>query len=59
MILEKKIFISNQHKKMILGNGIDLLKVSRVKKILDKYGDSFLKKVFSDHEIKENKKKNF
>ena len=41
---------------MILGNGIDLLKVSRVKKMLDKYGDLFLKKVFSDHEIKKNKK---
>ena len=44
---------------MILGNGIDLLKVSRIKKILDKYGDSFLKKVFSDHEIKQNKKNFF
>ena len=44
---------------MILGNGIDLLKVSRIKKALDKYGDSFLKKIFSDHEIKENKKKIF
>ena len=41
---------------MILGNGIDLLKVSRVKKVLDKYGDLFLKKFFSDHEIKKNKK---
>ena len=41
---------------MILGNGIDLLKISRVKNMLDKYGDLFLKKVFSDHEIKKNKK---
>ena len=41
---------------MILGNGIDLLKISRVEKVLDKYGDLFLKKVFSDHEIKNNKK---
>ena len=41
---------------MILGTGIDLLKVSRVKKILDKYGDIFLKKVFSEDEIKKNKK---
>ena len=40
---------------MILGTGIDLLKVSRIKKVLDKYGDIFLKKVFSEHEIKENK----
>ena len=40
---------------MILGIGIDLLKVSRVKKILDKYGDIFLKKVFSEDEMKKNK----
>ena len=40
---------------MILGTGIDLLKVSRIKKVLDKYGDTFLKKVFSEHEIKKNK----
>ena len=41
---------------MILGNGIELLKISRVKKMLDKYGNLFLKKVYSDHEIKKNKK---
>ena len=40
---------------MILGTGIDLLKVSRVKKILDKYCDLFIKKIFSDEEIKNNK----
>ena len=40
---------------MILGTGIDLLKVSRVKKILDKYGDLFIKKIFSDEEMKNNK----
>ena len=40
---------------MILGTGLDLLKVSRVKKILDKYGDLFIKKIFSDEEIKNNK----
>ena len=41
---------------MILGTGIDLLKISRVQKIFDKYGEIFLKKVFSDYEIKTNKK---
>ena len=41
---------------MILGTGIDLLKISRVKKVFDKYGDVFLKKIFSDYEIKKNKK---
>jgi len=40
---------------MILGTGIDLLKVSRIKKILDKYGDIFIKKVFSEDEIKKKK----
>ena len=40
---------------MILGTGIDLLKISRVKKVLNKYGDLFVKKVFSDDEIKNNK----
>ena len=40
---------------MILGTGIDLLKVSRIKKLLDNYGDIFVKKVFSEYEIKKNK----
>ena len=40
---------------MILGTGIDLLKISRIKKILDQYGDSFERKVSSDNEIKRNK----
>ena len=40
---------------MILGTGIDLLKISRVKKVLNKYGDLFVKKVSSDDEIKNNK----
>ena len=40
---------------MILGTGIDLLKVSRIKKLLDNYGDIFVKKVFSEYEIKKIK----
>ena len=40
---------------MILGTGIDLLKVSRIKKLFDNYGDIFVKKVFSEYEIKKNK----
>ena len=36
---------------MIIGIGIDLLKVNRIKKVLDKYGDTFLNKVFTDSEI--------
>ena len=44
---------------MILGTGIDLLKVSRIKKLLDNYGDIFVKKVFSEYEIKKNKNISF
>ncbi|HAR62459.1 MAG: holo-[acyl-carrier-protein] synthase [Candidatus Margulisiibacteriota bacterium] len=32
--------------------GIDIVEVSRIKKIIDAYGDKFLKKVFSAGEIK-------
>ena len=42
---------------MILGIGIDLLKVSRIKRILDQYGNFFLNKVFTNSEI--NSSKNF
>lgn len=41
---------------MILGTGIDLLKVSRIKKILNNYGNNFLNKVFTEVEIKKNNK---
>ena len=32
---------------MILGTGIDLLKISRVEKVLNKYGNIFIKKILS------------
>ena len=41
---------------MILGIGIDLLKVSRIKKILNNYGNNFLNKVFTEVEIRKNNK---
>ena len=41
---------------MILGTGIDLLKISRVEKVLNKYGNIFIKKILSNDEIKKNKK---
>ena len=41
---------------MIIGTGIDLLKISRIKKVLDKFGDNFLKKIFSEYVLKNNKK---
>ena len=42
---------------MILGTGIDLIKVSRVKKALDRYGELFIKKIFSENELKKNSNK--
>ena len=42
---------------MILGTRIDLIKVSRVKKALDRYGEVFIKKIFSENELKKNSNK--
>jgi holo-[acyl-carrier protein] synthase len=44
---------------MIFGIGTDLVEVSRVEKILQKWGEKFLKKVFSQNEIEYCKKKAF
>lgn len=42
---------------MITGSGIDIVEVKRLKKSLSKWGDSFLKKVFTAKEIKVAKKR--
>jgi len=44
---------------MIFGIGTDLVEVSRVEKILQKWGDKFLTKVYSQNEIDYCKKKAF
>ena len=36
---------------MIVGIGIDLVKINRIKSVLDKYGDRFLRKIFTEEEI--------
>ncbi|GIW47176.1 MAG: holo-[acyl-carrier-protein] synthase [Deltaproteobacteria bacterium] len=36
---------------MIIGIGIDLVYIPRIKKLLDKWGNTFKKRVFSDNEI--------
>jgi len=36
-----------------LGQGIDMVEVKRIKKIYDKYNQKFLKRIFSQNEIKE------
>jgi holo-[acyl-carrier protein] synthase len=37
---------------MVLGLGIDIIEITRVKKSIDSYGDNFLDKVFTENEIK-------
>jgi holo-[acyl-carrier protein] synthase len=36
---------------MVLGLGIDIIEIARVKKSIDNYGDRFLEKVFTNEEI--------
>lgn len=36
---------------MILGIGIDIIEIARIKKSIDEYGDRFLKKIFTQNEI--------
>ena len=37
---------------MIKGHGIDIVKISRIVSMIDKYNDTFLKKCFTDNEIR-------
>ena len=36
---------------MVLGTGIDIIEVSRIKKAIDRWGDHFLRHVFNQEEI--------
>jgi holo-[acyl-carrier protein] synthase len=36
---------------MVLGLGIDIIEIARVKKSIDRFGDKFLEKVFTEGEI--------
>lgn len=40
---------------MIVGIGVDLVKIERIDGIIKKYGERFLKKVFSEEELKNKK----
>jgi holo-[acyl-carrier protein] synthase len=37
---------------MIVGIGIDIIEVSRIKEAIENYGERFLKRVFTENEIK-------
>ena len=42
---------------MIIGSGIDIIEISRIKKACIKWGDSFLKRIFTANEIDYSKQK--
>ncbi|MCX5693335.1 MAG: holo-ACP synthase [Candidatus Omnitrophica bacterium] len=44
---------------MIIGIGIDIIEVSRIKKALDMWGDKFLNRVFTKRELSYTNKKKF
>ena len=42
---------------MIYGNGIDIIDINRIKKVIDKYGHRFKKRCFSISEIERSEKR--
>ena len=42
---------------MIYGNGIDIIDIKRIKKVIDKYGIKFKKRCFSKSEIERSEKR--
>ena len=44
---------------MIIGSGVDIIEVDRVKKAIKKWGDNFLKRVFTDEELSYAKNRRF
>lgn len=44
---------------MIAGTGVDIVEVFRMREAVGKWGDSFLKKIFTDREIKYSDSKRF
>ncbi len=39
----------------VLGNGVDIIEVRRIKKAIDKHGDGFLKRIFTNKELENAK----
>lgn len=44
---------------MIAGTGVDIIEVARMRSAVNKWGDRFIRKIFTDREIKYSKKKKF
>lgn len=43
---------------IVVGNGVDIIEVRRIKNAIDKYGQSFLERIFTDKELKNAKEHN-
>ena len=43
---------------MIYGTGVDIVKINRIKKMINRWGDKFLKRIFSEGEIAYCQQKN-
>ncbi len=39
---------------MIFGTGTDMVSISRIERLIDKYGKRFLGKIFTEHELEES-----
>ncbi len=44
---------------MIIGNGIDIIEVARIKDMFQRWGRDFLKRIFTDKEIEIVEKRNY
>ena len=42
---------------MIIGNGIDIIDINRIRRVINKYGDRFKKRCFSISEIERSEKR--
>ena len=42
---------------MIYGNGIDIIDINRIRRVIDKYGNRFKKRCFSISEIERSEKR--
>lgn len=44
---------------MIKGNGIDIVEIKRLEQAIERWGDTFLEKVFTDKELKYSRSKRY
>src|SRR5690606_13877884 len=49
--METQIGIKLPHKGPVIGVGIDMVEIERIRKAIERHGDRFLKRVFTDGEL--------